>query len=975
MEQSDGRSAHADFDALLRAQSGSITTVEFCQSRGSHGGVLSTRSVPEARSNTSDVVQQWWNVSAAEADAGLVLEPCPPGGIIQGHMYSRLSPSGRFTAVFRKVSAKSAAKESHVLEVRSTTGVVLARTDLKKAHGDVLSPSWFGGACWSSDERCLYYTAEAQRPEVTHFWEAADTARATTPSSQSEESGADTTSSPYGNVHDFLDDWGEQNTGIENPRVFRVEPWTGAAPTQVPISPSLTARLGWGQPHITPDDNWLIVTAWALYPRRLGSIYCMQRPSGIYAVEVGSWLSTPDSSTSGEASCRAVLLSSGEVQARSARLSPCGRKLVYLGRDGHAAPGDAVAAANPAQPGVLRTHNGAFALRAFAMGAWQSQGCPCVPCADAAPAPLSDGAAHTQAVQYKQGLLPVQECADAAYLSTLLPVVDEPGIAVLEDKPIPCMGGHEASFPGLYTVSLPRKAWSADSSCVALHTSWFSRMVSIVLKVGTDYGGSGSQLQVQGAISSLAVGPQGLTSPQEALKTALRQVGALAMPPPGTPGGLSPTAVRRTAHSAYLSVTAHGWAWDSVLLQVHSPVAGSYLATASVDWEAGCLHFTAHTALIHQHVGDLMAAQHASQLCAPLHPKAAAAAAKRTPLQVATALANLSWKVLRVSPLHKPDVGLVEGIVVLPPHDCPRPPRGYPLILMPHGGPHGAYPTVAFHSVCLFALAGYAVVTVNYRGSTGFGERSLAALPGDCGTMDVLDCVDVAAAVTQLSPGEALQWTDPEALAAFHAASGACVDCGSPDREAFLQRCAAPGGGAGQGVVDFGRISVIGGSHGGFLTAHLIGQFPHVFKAAVARNPVIDISQMVGVTDIPDWCWVETLGIAAPNGGYDYSTFQTPAGDTLAAMRACSPIEHVGKVTAAVLLTTGAKDRRVPPSQSVLYYHSLRALGKTCRMQWYPEDCHPLSSASTDADALVHMLLWLQEHAGQQEGTGGAAQP
>lgn len=58
---------------------------------------------------------------------------------------------------------------------------------------------------------------------------------------------------------------------------------------------------------------------------------------------------------------------------------------------------------------------------------------------------------------------------------------------------------------------------------------------------------------------------------------------------------------------------------------------------------------------------------------------------------------------------------------------------------------------------------------------------------------------------------------------------------------------------AGTGHVDLSRVAAVGGSHGGFLTAHLAGQHPAAFKAAVLRNPVCDLELMVHVTDIPDW--------------------------------------------------------------------------------------------------------------------------
>ena len=62
------------------------------------------------------------------------------------------------------------------------------------------------------------------------------------------------------------------------------------------------------------------------------------------------------------------------------------------------------------------------------------------------------------------------------------------------------------------------------------------------------------------------------------------------------------------------------------------------------------------------------------------------------------------------------------------------------------------------------------------------------------------------------------------------------------------------------GYIHEDRVAVIGGSHGGFLTGHLLGQHPDRFKAGVLRNPVLDLALMSQISDIPDWVFIEAFG-------------------------------------------------------------------------------------------------------------------
>lgn len=111
---------------------------------------------------------------------------------------------------------------------------------------------------------------------------------------------------------------------------------------------------------------------------------------------------------------------------------------------------------------------------------------------------------------------------------------------------------------------------------------------------------------------------------------------------------------------------------------------------------------------------------------------------------------------------------------------------------------------------------------------------------------------------------------------------------------------------------------------------------------------------MVSVTDIPDWCFVETAGLG--KGAYS----EVPSAEALAALRAVSPIAHIDAVRAPVLMLLGAKDRRVPPSNGLAYVHALRERGVACRLLVFPDDEHGLSKPRTELESFVNVLDWLR---------------
>ncbi|KAJ8768341.1 hypothetical protein K2173_021494 [Erythroxylum novogranatense] len=232
-----------------------------------------------------------------------------------------------------------------------------------------------------------------------------------------------------------------------------------------------------------------------------------------------------------------------------------------------------------------------------------------------------------------------------------------------------------------------------------------------------------------------------------------------------------------------------------------------------------------------------------------------------------------------------------------------------PLIVVLHGGPHAVSLSNFSKALAFLSSLGYSLLMVNYRGSLGFGEEALQSLPGKVGSQDVNDVLTAIDHVIDM------------------------------------------------GLASPSKIAVLGGSHGGFLTTHLIGQAPDKFLAAAARNPVCSLASMVGTTDIPDWCYVETYGTVGKN---KYT--EAPSAEDLEIFYSKSPISHISKVKTPTIFLIGAKDLRVPPSNGLQYARALKEKGVDVKILTFPNDVHGIERPQSVFESWLNIGLWFKKY-------------
>lgn len=246
----------------------------------------------------------------------------------------------------------------------------------------------------------------------------------------------------------------------------------------------------------------------------------------------------------------------------------------------------------------------------------------------------------------------------------------------------------------------------------------------------------------------------------------------------------------------------------------------------------------------------------------------------------------------------------VHGLIVKPPDYEPG--RKYPTLLRIHGGPNGQDSHAFNFERQIFAANGYVVVNVNYRGSSGRGEKYQTAILADWGNKEVIDL------------------------------------------QAAMDHVVAIG------LADPDRLGVGGWSYGGILTDAIIAK-DHRFKAATSGAGTAFPLALYGV-DQYIMQYEEEIGPPWKVGLDPW-------------IRLSYPFLHADQITTPTLFLGGEKDFNVPLLGGEQMYQALRSLGVPTELVVYPGQFHGLTRPSYQKDRIERYLAWYARYLKTVEGS------
>ena len=225
----------------------------------------------------------------------------------------------------------------------------------------------------------------------------------------------------------------------------------------------------------------------------------------------------------------------------------------------------------------------------------------------------------------------------------------------------------------------------------------------------------------------------------------------------------------------------------------------------------------------------------------------------------------------------------------------------HPLVVVIHGGPHGQQgPAFNFRNQ-VYAGLGWATLMVNYRGSTGYGQKFADGVFGDQNGNEGQDVLYGLAAAMRRN-----LWIDRD------------------------------------------RLGVEGVSYGGQLSAWLVTQ-TNIFKASIPTAAIINLVSYNYMTYYNQYEQME-FGIFPHQGNLMDLLWQRSA------------LKYVAQVHTPVMLMHGENDADVPIAEAEQFYIGLKDVGVETVFVRYPREGHGLREPKHVADSIDRSIQWYEKH-------------
>lgn len=206
-----------------------------------------------------------------------------------------------------------------------------------------------------------------------------------------------------------------------------------------------------------------------------------------------------------------------------------------------------------------------------------------------------------------------------------------------------------------------------------------------------------------------------------------------------------------------------------------------------------------------------------------------------------------------------------------------------PLLVWMHGGPTYHVPPGLTMTTQYWTSRGYAYVSVNHVGSTGYGRAYRELLNGKWGTAEIAD-------------------------------AASCVE--------YL---------ASEGLIDSTKVGIVGESAGGYSVMQALYTYPDVWAAGISIYGVSSLSEFAATTHKFESHYIDSLVLG--NGEKTKEEIEV-------IYRSRSAVNHAEKIKAPLLLLQGDVDTIVPPWQATRMVEIMRALGKTIKIKIFEGEGH-----------------------------------